>query len=41
MELKWEPEKKKNKHKKVNMKGGLGWIRRLKGQEQDMSSLAL
>ena len=23
------------------MKGGLGWIRGLKGQEQDMSSLAL
>ena len=28
-------------HKKVNMKDGLGWIGRLKGQEQDMSSLDL
>ena len=27
--------------KKVKMKGGLGWIRGLRGQEQDMSSLAL
>ena len=24
--------------KKVKIKGGLGWIRRLRGQEQDMSS---
>ena len=27
--------------KKVKMKGGLGWIRGSRGQEQDMSSLAL
>ena len=32
-----EKEEKEEKHKKVNMKGGLG----LKRQEQDMSSLAL
>ena len=34
------PEKKKN-NKKVNKKGGLGWIRGLRGQEQDMNSLTL
>ena len=33
--------KKEKKHKKVNMKGGLGWIRRLNEPEQDVSSLAL
>ena len=40
MELGWEPEKKvESEHER--MKGGLGWIRRLKWHEQDMSSLAL
>ena len=29
---------KEKTHKKVKIKGGLGWI---EGQEQDMSSLAL
>ena len=33
-------EEEKNP-KKVMMKGGLCWIRGLRGQEQDMSSLAL
>ena len=33
--------RKKNAHKKVKMNGGLGWIRGLSEQEQDMSSLAL
>ena len=37
MELGWG----RKKHKKVKMKGELGWIRGLRGQEQDMSSLAL
>ena len=41
MELGWEPEKKKKNYKKVKIEGGLGWIRGLRGQEQDMSSLAL
>ena len=36
-----EPEKKKKIRKKVKMNCGLGWIRGLSGQEQDMSSLAL
>ena len=37
-----EPEKKGGKNdKKAKMKGGLGWIRGLRGHEQDMSSLAL
>ena len=33
-------EEEKN-DKKAKMKGGLCWIRGLRGQEQDMSSLAL
>ena len=32
---------RRKKLQKVKMKGGLGWIRGLRGQEQDMSSLAL
>ena len=35
-----EPEKKKN-DKESKTKGGLGWIRVLRGQEQDVNSLAL
>ena len=31
----------RKKHKKVKMKGGLGWIKGFRGQEQDMSSLVL
>ena len=31
----------REKHKKVKMKGGIGWIRGLRVQEKDMSSLAL
>ena len=31
----------RKKCKKVNMKGVLGWIRGLRGKEQDISSLAL
>ena len=30
-----------NNYKKVKMKGGPGWIEGVRGQEQDMSSLAL
>ena len=33
--------RRKKNDKKVKMKGGLGSIRGLRGQEQDMSSLAL
>ena len=36
-----EPEKKEKNDKKAKLKGGLGWIRGLRGQEQDMSSHAL
>ena len=35
-----EPEKKK-KWQESEDDGGLGWIRGLRGQEQDMSSLTL
>ena len=31
----------KKKHKIKKIKGEIGWIRGLRGQEQDMSSLAL
>ena len=34
-------QRRKKNDKKAKMKGGLGWIRGLRGQEQDMSSLAL
>ena len=34
-------ENKKHKKVKIKDKGGLGWIRGLRGQEQDMSSLDL
>ena len=35
-----ESLRRRKNDKKVKMKGGLGWIRELRGQEQDMSSLA-
>ena len=35
-----EPEKKKKNDKTAKMKGWLGWIRGLIGQEQDISSLS-
>ena len=41
MELGWDHENKKKTHKKVKMKGELGWIRGLTGQQQEMSSLTL
>ena len=34
-------QRRKKNDKKAKMKGGLGWIRGLRGQEQDMSSLTL
>ena len=36
-----ESLRRRKTDKKVKTKGGLGWIRGLRGQEQDMSSLAL
>ena len=36
-----ESLRRRKNEKKVKMKGGQGWIRGLRGQEQDMSSLAL
>ena len=34
-------QRRKKNDKKAKVKGGLGWIRGLRGQEQDMSSLTL